>query len=278
MTTRRAAVLGSPIAHSLSPTLHRAAYADLGLAWRYDAIEMGSTGLPAFIDGCGPEWVGLSLTMPLKRAVLPLLDTASDLVRVVGAANTVVFGPNGVAGHNTDVAGMLEALRGIGTGPGPALVLGGGATAASALAALAGLGCPSVVVRARRPQAVAELVALGRTLGLAVRVEPWPGPGELLPGRATASIVISTVPGSAGAQLVDVVPEEPGALLDVTYAPWPPALVTAWRRAGGAAVAGDEMLLHQAVGQVQLMSGRSPAVETMRVALRAEIERRSSGA
>ena len=117
--TRRAAVLGSPVGHSLSPVLHRAAYAQLGLDWTYDAIEMDSAGLAGFLAGCGPQWAGLSLTMPLKRAVLPLLDSASDLVGVVGGANTVVFTPEGRVGHNTDVTGIIEALRGIGAQSGP---------------------------------------------------------------------------------------------------------------------------------------------------------------
>ncbi len=222
---RRAAVLGSPIGHSLSPTLHRAAYAGLGLDWSYDAFDVDVPGLAGFLAGCGPEWAGLSLTMPLKRAVLPLLDGATELVGVVGGANTVVFGPGGRVGHNTDVAGMVAALRGIGAEPGPAVVLGGGATAASALAALAQMGCPGVVVHARRPEAASELALVAQRIGLDLAVRAWP---ERLPSRAEASIVVSTVPGSAAAGLVGFVPTAPGWLLDVTYAPWPPALVAAW--------------------------------------------------
>lgn len=266
---RRAAVLGSPIAHSLSPVLHRAAYAQLGLDWTYDAIEVDEAGLPGFLSGCGPQWAGLSLTMPLKRAVLPLLDSASELVGVVGGANTVVFSPEGLVGHNTDVAGILGALRGIGAPPGPAMVLGGGATAASALAALAGLGCPSAVVCARRPGAAADLARVAERVGMELAIRSWP---ERLPARDEVPIVVSTVPASAGAWLLGVVPVEPGWLLDVTYSPWPPAVVGAWRRMGGLAVAGDEMLLLQAVEQVRLMTGLDPDVATMRGALSVELE------
>ena len=266
---RRAAVLGSPIAHSLSPVLHRAAYGQLGLDWAYDAIEVDSAGLAAFLDGCGPEWAGLSLTMPLKRAVLPLLDSASELVGVVGGANTVVLGPEGRVGHNTDVYGITQALRGIDAVSGPGAILGGGATAASALAALAGLGCPQVTVHARRAEAAAELLGVAERLGVDLRVQGWP---ERLPARAVASIVVCTVPAAAGAALVAAVPDRPGWLLDVSYAPWPPALVSAWTHAGGRAVAGDEMLLHQAVEQVRLMTGLDPDVEVMRTALSAELE------
>ncbi len=266
---RRAAVLGSPIAHSLSPVLHRAAHAQLGLDWTYDAIEVDERGLPGFLASCGPDWAGLSLTMPLKRAVLPFLDSASELVGVVGGANTVVFGPGGLSGHNTDVVGIVGALAGIGARPGAAMVLGGGATAASALAALARLGCSSVTVCARRPEAAGELAGVADRLGLDLVVRGWP---DRLPSRAQAPIVVCTVPAAAGAALVGGIPREPGWLLDVSYAPWPPVLVRAWIAAGGRAVAGDEMLLLQAVEQVTLMTGMVPDVATMRSALRAELE------
>ena len=271
---RRAAVLGSPIAHSLSPVLHRAAYRDLGLDWCYDPIEVTEAQLPGFVAGCGPEWAGLSLTMPLKRAVLPLLDTRTPLVDTVGAANTVVFAPDGSrAGHNTDVEGMALALRSIGAGPGPALVLGAGATAASALAALGSMGASGVRLLARRTAAArADLAGVAERLGLILTVDSWPDAGERLPDAGEAATVICTAPGSAAATLAASVPENPGALLDVSYSPWPPPLVTAWRAAGGAAVAGDEMLLHQAVAQVILMTGSTPSVDAMRHALRAAVE------
>jgi shikimate dehydrogenase len=274
---RRAAVLGSPIAHSLSPTLHRAAYRQLGLAWQYDAFEVDEAGLPAFLDRCGPEWAGLSLTMPLKRAVLPLLDEAAEPVGVVGAANTVVFGAHGRrVGHNTDVPGIAAALCELAAEPGPALVLGAGATAASALAALASMGCHDVVVAARRPAAVApELGSLAEQLGVALRVRGWPAPGERLPDRGAASIVVCTAPAAAADSLVDAVPAAaPGALLDVAYAPWPRPLVLRWRSVGGLACAGDVMLLHQAAVQVALMTGCEPDVEVMRGALAAELASR----
>lgn len=262
-------MLGSPITHSLSPVLHRAAYAQLGLDWAYDAIEVDEAALPGFVASCGPVWVGLSLTMPLKRAVLPLLGGASELVGVVGGANTVVFGPGGLMGHNTDVIGITGALRGIGAQPGPALVLGGGATAASALAALARMGCPEIAVRARRPQAATELLGVAERLGIELVVHGWP---DRLPSAREASIVVCTVPAAASAGLVGAVPGEPGWLLDVSYSPWPPALVTAWTAAGGRAVAGDEMLLLQAAEQVRLMTGLDPDVATMRSALSVELE------
>jgi shikimate dehydrogenase len=136
----RAAVLGSPVRHSLSPTLHRAAYQALGLSgWTYEAIECDEARLPGLLDGCGPDWAGLSLTMPLKRTVLPLLDTTKPLAAEVGGANTIIFAAGARHGHNTDVPGMITALTTAGvSAAGPALILGGGATACSALPPCAG--------------------------------------------------------------------------------------------------------------------------------------------
>ena len=154
----KAAVLGSPIAHSLSPVLHRAAYRALGLDdWSYEAIDCDETGLPALLAGCGPDWAGLSLTMPLKRTVLPMLDAVDPLTRDVGAANTVVFNGGLRYGYNTDVPGMITALTEAGM-KGPAatvLILGGGATACSALAAVRGLGATAATA------AVASAVGQG---------------------------------------------------------------------------------------------------------------------
>src|SRR4051794_9505257 len=150
-TSRRCAVLGSPIAHSLSPVLHRAAYVDLGLDWSYDAVEVAEDRLAAFLDGLDAEWRGLSLTMPLKRAVLPLLDHVEEGAARAGGANTVLLGAGRRVGHNTDVPGAVAALRERGVmSVDSATVLGGGATAASVLLALADLGCrdATVVVRA----------------------------------------------------------------------------------------------------------------------------------
>jgi shikimate dehydrogenase len=139
------------------------------------------------------------------------------------------------------------------------------------------MGCPSVRVLARRPEAAEGLRELAGALGVAFAVGPWPRAGEHLPGRGDAAIVVCTAPATASAGLVGAVPARPGSLLDVSYHPWPPPLVAAWRAAGGPAVGGDEMLLHQAVAQVELMTGRRPAVAAMRAALRGELDRRAAG-
>jgi shikimate dehydrogenase len=275
----RAAVLGSPISHSLSPVLHRAAYRALGLAgWTYDAIECDEPGLPGLLDGCGQDWAGLSLTMPLKRAVLPLLSTAEPLVTDVGAANTVIFAAGARYGHNTDVSGMITALAAAGvSGTGPVLILGAGATACSALAAARSLGADEVTVAVRDPERAAGLLATARRLGMTVRLADFGG----RPPGSSWHLVISTVPAGAG----DAYAEQmlrgdlvPWAVLDVVYQPWPTRLAAAAEQTGAALVLGFELLVHQAARQVELMTARTAPTAAMRRAGQAELRRRSQGA
>jgi shikimate dehydrogenase len=277
----RAAVLGHPIAHSLSPVLHAAAHEALGLAgeWRYDALDVTAERLPGFVAGLGPEWGGLSLTMPLKQAVLPLLSATSPLAGATGAVNTVLpmagrmpapGEPLRWRGENTDVPGMVAALAEAGlVRAGTAAVLGGGATAASALAALHRLGVAVPTVYVRSPARAAALQEVADRIGTEVDVAPWERAW-----RATGDeVVVSTVPAGAADGLAAAL-RRPGAtgrgagvLLDVVYAPWPTELAAAWAERGGTVVAGAAMLLHQAAEQVRLMTGRSAPVEAMRAAL-----------
>ncbi|WP_433338984.1 shikimate dehydrogenase [Spirillospora sp. CA-294931] len=274
---RRAAVLGKPVSHSLSPVLHRAAYAAMGLTdWTYDAFECDETGLWGHLEGMDEEWAGLSLTMPLKRTALKLVDTVSELAVDVGGANTIVLREGRRHGDNTDVYGIVTALAEAGLGePESALVLGGGATAASALAALSRLGLTSAGLAVRTPERAAATAAVGERFGLDVRV----GSLDLLPGRLAEKLVISTLPGRAGDAYAEVVAASGADLFDVVYAPWPTALALAVQDAGGRVVGGFEMLLHQAVRQVALMTGRDDVpVEAMRAAGAAELARRAAEA
>jgi shikimate dehydrogenase len=273
---RRAAVIGSPIAHSLSPVLHRAAYASLGLRdWHYDAIECAEDGLAGLLAGLGPQWAGLSLTMPLKRAVLPLLDSVSDLALAVGGANTVIFRDGVRHGENTDVRGIVRALAEAGApAPSAAVILGGGATAASAIAALREMGLAEVTLVVRDPSRAEETLRVADRLGVAIAVRTF---GEADLG---ADLVVSTLPSGAADDLAGRVAgalPEKGALFDVVYSPWPTALAAAVRDRGRTVVGGFPMLLHQAVAQVELMTGRTDVpVEVMRAAGEAEIARRAA--
>jgi shikimate dehydrogenase len=271
----KAAVLGSPVAHSLSPALHRAAYQALGLAgWTYDAIECDEARLPGVLDGCGPEWAGLSLTMPLKRAVLPLLDSTEPLAADVGGANTVIFAAGARHGHNTDVPGMITALAAAGlSGAGSVLILGAGATACSALAAIRGLGAAEATVAVRDPARAGDLLAAAGKLGMTVRL------ARLGQGAAGASwhLLISTVPAAAADTYADLILRGdlvPAAVLDVVYNPWPTRLATAGEQTGAAVISGFELLLHQAARQVELMTARTAPVAAMRRAGLAELRRR----
>ena len=272
----RAAVLGSPIAHSLSPVLHTAAYRALGLTgWSYQAIECTEAGLPELLRGCGPDWAGLSLTMPLKRAVLPLLDQIDPLAADVGGANTVTFGGGARRGHNTDVPGMIAALAEAGVRPSgpaaePALILGGGATACSALASLRGLGAARATVAVRDPARAADLLAAADRLGMGVRLTAF---GEHA-GRGRG-LLISTVPAGAADEYAERIQRggcaAPLAVLDVVYHPWPTRLAAAAQQAGIVAVSGFDLLVHQAAPQVELMTGRTAPLAAMRKAGLAEL-------
>ncbi|NEB56347.1 shikimate dehydrogenase, partial [Streptomyces griseus] len=193
---RRAAVLGSPIAHSLSPVLHRAAYAELGLDdWSYDRFEVDEAALPGFVAGLDASWAGLSLTMPLKRAIIPLLDEISAAAASVEAVNTVVFTEDGRrVGDNTDIPGMIAALRERGVDKvESAAVLGAGATASSAVAALAAVCTGPVTAYVRGPERAAEMRAWGDRLGVDVVTADWADAAAAL----TAPLVVATTPAGA---------------------------------------------------------------------------------
>lgn len=255
---RRAAVLGSPIAHSLSPVLHRAAYRELGLSeWTYDRHEVDEAALPAFMERLDATWAGLSLTMPLKRAVMPLLDEVSATAASVEAVNTVVLAAGGRRlGDNTDIPGMLAALseRGVRQVE-RASVLGAGATASSALAALSRICTGEVTAYVRSRARADEMRGWGERLGVTVRTAAW----EDAAAAFEAPLTVATTPAGTTDALAAAVPERPGTLFDVLYEPWPTPLATAWAARGGAVVGGLDLLVHQAVLQVEQMTGRSPA-------------------
>lgn len=258
----RAGVLGSPIAHSLSPSLHRAAYVALGLGWAYDAYEVDESGLPAFFAELDESWAGLSLTMPLKSAVIPLLDHVDEVAGLITSVNTVLPVDGGWRGTNTDVFGIVRSLteRGV-SKPRRATVLGAGATARSAIPALAELSVREVRIIARRPESAADLVRLAGQFGLRGVAEPYKPSVDLL----RSDVVISTLPGDAAAPWAACATDAAGTLLDSSYHPWPTPLAGAWP--GERVASGREMLLWQAVRQVELMTGLPAPVEAMAAAL-----------
>ncbi len=265
----RAGVLGAPISHSLSPVLHRAAYAALSLAeWEYTAHEVHEDELAGFVAGLDESWRGLSLTMPLKEAAFAVADDVTEVAGLTGAINTLVRRPDGTwLGDNTDVHGIEAALTGVAHG-GSATILGSGATSRSALQALSRLGLRRVRVAARtRPRrARVGCVAEGSLEVVYVPLSEWPAGGDPL--------VVSTLPPAGGAAAAAFVPaSRAGVLLDVVYAGWPTPLAAAAQRAGMRVVSGLEMLVHQAAEQVRLMTGLEPPVEAMLAAGRARLGR-----
>jgi shikimate dehydrogenase len=255
---RKAAVLGSPIAHSRSPQLHLAAYRALGLdGWTYDRIECTADELPGLVAGFGPEWVGVSVTMPGKFAALRFADERTARAELVGSANTLVRSQSGWRADNTDIDGVKGAL---GPVAGRAAVLGSGGTAPAVVVGLAELGVQDISVVARNLEKAARLVAIGARLGVEIR---WIELGTTL---VDVDVVVSTVPADVAAQHADTVAATP-LLLDAIYDPWPTPLATAVEAAGGKVVSGLQMLLHQAFAQVEQFTGRPAPTDAMRTAL-----------
>lgn len=257
---KRAAVLGKPISHSLSPVIHNSGYQESGLEFSYSAIECDSPDLAGFVAGLGPEWVGLSLTMPLKEVALEVADSVSDIARAVGAANTLVRKEDGGwHADNTDVAGMVTALGAV--KPKSVAILGAGGTARAALGAAAQLKVKRVVLFARRPsEAAAELEPVAQALRLSLLCHAW----SEIARAAQHDVVISTVPKGAPEDLA----WRPGAVVfDVVYDPWPTAFAASAEKAGCRIVSGLDLLLAQALGQFKLFTGVEPPVEAMRAAL-----------
>ena len=275
--TRRAGVLGHPISHSLSPVLHRAAYAELGLDWSYDAHDVTEESLPAFIDSLGEEWAGLSLTMPLKVAAMPLVDFVEPMAKLVGAINTVLIQPvadgRQLVGANTDVHGIVAALAEGGVDKATSgVVLGGGATATAAVAALGRIGVTRPVIAIRSRARAGNLLRAATKMGIEPRLVHFDRVGSYV---SDAQAVVSTIPADAGAmfasewaqQVAGLGQEGPAVLLDAVYSPIDTPLGLAWEAAGGTFVRGTRMLLHQAGEQLRLMTGRTAPLAAMSQAL-----------
>lgn len=285
--THRAAVLGDPIAHSLSPVLHNAAYEAMNLqGWFYDRAQVSQDGLDDFLHGLDSAWRGLSLTMPLKRTIIPYGKPQDKWVKLLGVANTAVMDwemqnsehPElpGIRLYNTDVRGIQRALQHVSR---PhrilrtALILGNGNTARSAYAALSQLNVNSITVAARHTEKSAPMVKLGTTFRINTELASLEDIGGDLSGF---DYVVSTLPAHAAdgiAERLKPSGKSFGTLLDVIYDPRPTALLEAWAECNGTAIGGEEMLLQQAIPQVAYMTSRPPeevssiAEEHMRKAL-----------
>ncbi|HEY8789783.1 MAG TPA: shikimate dehydrogenase [Actinopolymorphaceae bacterium] len=266
-------VVGSPIAHSLSPVLHRAAYAELGLDWRYEAVELVEDQLADYLDGHPVR--GVSVTMPLKQVALALAAGADPVAVTVGAANTLTPVERGWRADNTDVPGAVSALarHGVTDLTGASVVLvGAGGTARGMLAALGRLGVDRLRVLARRPDtAVTALTPVADALGIRLTVEPLTA-GAF--GRP--DLLVATTPAGALDAFADAAARA-ATVFEVLYDPWPTPLVAAAWRSGARVVGGLDLLVGQAGRQVELMTGCAAApVEAMRAAGVAALAERHS--
>lgn len=269
-TTRRAAVLGSPVGHSRSPDLHLAAYRALGLTeWTYDRIECTAEALPELVSGLGPEFVGLSVTMPAKLAALAFADECTARAELVGSANTLVRTERGWRADCTDIDGMAGALSEVGADAqvnATATMIGNGGTALPTVAALADLGFTDLAVVARDAGRAEPVIDLAQRLGLTVSVLPFHADDVLAERARVSGVVISTVPASGADALAGALAGAP-RLVDVIYDPWPTPLAEAVSAAGGHVVGGLVMLLNQAYSQVEQFTGMPAPREAMAAAL-----------
>lgn len=272
-SARRAAVLGSPVGHSRSPQLHLAAYRALGLTgWTYERIECTAERLPSLVAGLGPEWVGLSVTMPGKVAALEFATERTSQAVLAKSANTLVRIDSGWRADCTDVDGVRGALESAATegfssfDGGAAVVLGAGGTARPALIALEQLGVARVTVVARDADRAQSTLELAGLLGLSARLVGL-DPAAVRSACAEAVAVVSTVPAVAAASVAESVAAAP-LVLDAIYDPWPTPLAAAVSAAGGTVVSGLEMLLNQAYGQVEQFTGHPAPQQAMTAALR----------
>ncbi len=273
MNPRKAAILGSPVAHSRSPQLHLAAYRALGLNdWTYERIECTADELPTLVGGFGPEWIGVSVTMPGKFAALRFADERTPRAELVGSANTLVRTDRGWRADNTDIDGVAGALGLVydPRDPAPlrgdrAIVLGSGGTAPSAVVALAGLGVREITVVARNREKADRMLELGSELGVVIGYRDFAEP-DLPEWAAAAAVLVSTIPADAAAAHAETFATVP-VLLDAIYDPWPTPLARAVSAAGGEVISGLQMLLHQAFSQVEQFTGRPAPRQQMEAAL-----------
>ena len=263
----RAAVLGRPVAHSLSPVLHRAAYAALGLTdWTYDALDLGADDLPVLLGGLGEEWRGFSVTMPCKQAAVDVADDVEQLPRLLHAANTLIRTDAGWRAENTDVGGVGMALQLVGVQEvGAATIVGAGGTASAAAVALASLGAEHVEVVVRNPARAGDVTRVLDALGVPVSVS------TLSVATLDTPLVVSTVPIAAQPDLLHLPWRGGHTVLDVLYAPWPTPLAQRVVALGGTVASGLDVLFWQATAQVELMTGHPAPIAAMRTALDAAV-------
>ena len=271
--TKLLALIGDPVGHSLSPAMHNASFAAEGLDYVYVALKVRAEDLPAAVRGAAALGLrGLNVTMPHKRAMVPLVDELDEGADLSGAVNTVVIEGPKLRGFNTDGPGMIEACReaGIVLEDRRVLLLGAGGAAASIAAALCDAGVGNLQIVNRNPEHAAALAEKLREAGKGAEIEVHPT--DALDGSVRAPVIVNTTP--LGMEDGDPLPIPPGyldagtALVDAVYRPDAETeLVRRARARGATVVAGQRMLLYQGVLAQRLWTGRQPNVAAMDAAL-----------
>ncbi|NBO79228.1 MAG: shikimate dehydrogenase [Actinobacteria bacterium] len=261
---KHAGVAGYPIEHSLSPLIHKAGYLALGLDWNYEKYLLKEDELSNFVNNRDKDLVGLSLTMPLKEKAIQVSDVVTEMAQKVNSANTLIFKDGKIYSGNTDIYGIVQALK---TNKkldlsNPAII-GSGATARSSIMALKNLGAKNVMICARNDSTSIQVNDLANSLGLKSQIINWSDLAKAM----NASTLISTLPSQALDKFAALGPENPGTLLDIAYDPWPSKVALEWIFRRGFVVSGLEMLLHQACMQFELMTGLKAPITQMRQAL-----------
>ena len=266
----RAAVLGSPVDHSLSPVLHNAGYQALGLDHHYEAIEVTEATFMDFVAGINDEWMGLSLTMPLKVIASTVAGHVAPVAELTGSINTLVNAKS-LIGYNTDVYGIVQACAEYGAESAQRMtIIGSGATARSAIAAAFELGVSHIDLIARNSEAIARCDQIATELGIT-----FSSPALDESHWLDSDIVVNTTPTGVADAFASNIDHVSGLLLDVVYHPWPTGLATAWQQHGGVICPGYVMLLHQAAAQFELFTDHVAPLEAMREAMMQEISLRS---
>lgn len=262
--TSYAAIVGSPVAHSKSPQMHNAAYQELGLDWQYLRQEVPLGELANFIQANRSSFKGLSVTMPLKEEAIKVADSVTPLAKLLNSANTLAFTDAEIRAGNTDVIGIRDAIwQNTKKKFKSATIIGTGATARSALAAVMALKIPQVSLVGRDSEKVENLCNLANQLRVQVKTHTW---NEMVK-TMDAELVISTVPKGVMDEYAMLIPFNPKVLLDVNYDPWPSPLAREWLLRSGRVVSGLEMLLFQGVKQFEIFTKRKPPIKVMRAAL-----------
>lgn len=244
-----AAVLGSPISHSLSPRLHMSAYKHLNISGKYDSFDVPAGSLGEFLSDKTNDWTGFSLTMPLKEEVLSVAEVIDPLVKRIQSGNTLIRQGNSWSLHSTDVLGFQNAWNKENSSkPKTVLIVGSGATARAAAAAFDDAKT-SISVLHRNAEREASMRASVNVASM--KFLPWQFTNDFY----ESDLVINTTPKAVLDSFAHELTHKPtGTFFDVIYNPWPTQFASAWTNTGSAVISGLDLLIAQGIEQIRLFT------------------------